>query len=54
MCCVGNCGDCCVGNCSDCGGKAARDLKARHEKEVADELATKRIEIGQRAAKMEK
>lgn len=54
MCCVGHCGDCCVGNCSDCGGKAARDLKARHEKEVADELATKRKEIGERAAKTEK
>ena len=54
MCCIGNSCNCCVGNCGDCGGKAARDLKARHEKEVADELAKKRSEIGKKAQKMEK
>lgn len=49
----GDCSDCCVGNCSDCGGKAARDLKKRHDEDVANELATKRKIIGERAEKME-
>ena len=53
MCCVGDSCNCCVGNCGDCGGKAARDLNKRHDNEVANELATKRNEIGSRAEKME-
>lgn len=54
MCCVGNCGDCCVGNCSHCGGKAEAELKARHEKKVAEELAKHRKELNETSDKFEK
>lgn len=54
MCCVGNCSNCCVGNCGDCGNKAAMELKAKHEKEVANELAEMRREQKKEGEVLEK